>query len=256
MKNALVASLIAGIGMLLLTCSGSEVIPLTPPLLGPGAGPGPILNLTDEQRITVLNECGAVADALGDLKSDAAQQALVTYLKSRGEFVDAGAMDGNVWTYFHDGRLAMFVPDWLDTYAEIGGRVPSPDLSGGRQHSESLRNGVPEGKKVMLFHGLGSAYHDNRPYLTNIFSSAHTQYRVESKMATVENLKGAVDVDVFYINTHGGMGRPLTPAPSGTVFGLWTSDSLTVEREIRYKQDIESTALAYMYAWKIELTRG
>ena len=252
MKNALIASLIAGIGMLLLACSGADIIPPTPnpPLPGPPQGGGPILNLTDEQRIAVLNECGAAADALGDLKSDAAQQTLVTYLKSRGEFEDAGAMNGNVWAYFHDGRLAMFIPDWLDTYAEIGGRVPTPDLSGGRQNAESLRHGVPEGKKVMLFHGLGSAYQDNRPYLTDIFSRSHTQYRtgVVSKMATVENLKSAVTVDVFYINTHGGMARPLTPAPAGSVFGLWTSDSLSIEREIRYKQDIDSKVLAYMYA--------
>ena len=126
MKTALITSLIAGIAMLLLACSGSDIIPPTPnpPVPGPPQGGGPILNLTDEQRLQVLNECGVVAKSLGDLKSDAEQQALVTYLKSRGEFVDAGAGEGNVWAYFHDGRLALFIPDWLDKDSEIGGRWP------------------------------------------------------------------------------------------------------------------------------------
>jgi hypothetical protein len=76
MKNALIASLIAGIGMLLLACSDADIIPSTPNPQPPQGG-GPILSLTDEQRIAVLNEYGAAADALGDLKSDAAQQTLV-----------------------------------------------------------------------------------------------------------------------------------------------------------------------------------
>ena len=110
----------------MLACSsGSEFIPPTPP--PPPGGPGtgaPILNLTDEQRITVLAESGAFADALGDLKSDAAQLLLVTYLKSRGEFADADAENGNVWARFHDGRLAMFIPNWR-TKDPVGGRLPS-----------------------------------------------------------------------------------------------------------------------------------
>ena len=116
-------------------------------------------------------------------------------------------MGGNVWAYFHDGRLVSFIPDWLDKDAETGGRVPAPDISGGRSATENgLRNGVPGGKKVMLFHGLGNAYDDNRPYLAEIFIKSHTQYRVEGKDATIENLKTVKDVDVFYINTHGGSG--------------------------------------------------
>jgi hypothetical protein len=105
MKSALISCMIIIVAMFLLTCSGSpEVVSPNPTIPNPNPGTGPILELTDEQRIAVLDECGAVADALGDLQSDAQQQALVTYLKSRGEFEDAGAMGGNVWARFHDGR--------------------------------------------------------------------------------------------------------------------------------------------------------
>ena len=254
MKNALIASLISGIVVLLLACSGSELIPPNPPIPGPGPG-GPILNLTDEQRIAVLNECGTVAESLGDLKSDAQQQALVTYLKSRGEFEDAGAMEGNVWAYFHDGRLALFIPDWLDKDSEIGGRLPAPDISGGRVDKEkNMRIGVPEGKKVMFFNAMGTAYHDNRPKLTEIFSKSHTQYQPVSLKATVNLLKTAKEVDIFHIDTHGGF-APIRSINSGTtMFALWTSDSLTYEREVANKTDLETTVLAYAFALDDRLT--
>ena len=215
------------------------------------------MNLTDEQRLQVLNECGVVAKSLGDLKSDAEQQALVTYLKSRGEFVDAGAGEGNVWAYFHDGRLALFIPDWLDKDSEIGGRVATPESSGGRNNPETnLRAGVPEGKKVMLFNALGTAYQDNRPYLTDIFSRSHTEYRPESIDATVENLKNAKNVDIFHIDTHGGFAPIRAIDSRTTVFALWTSDSLTYERELSNKTDLETTVLAYAFALDDRLTHN
>jgi hypothetical protein len=252
MKNAFIAFLIAGIGMLLLACSGApDLVPPNPnpPIPGPG---GPILELTDEQRIAVLNECGAFADVLGDLKSDAAQQALVTYLKSRPEFEAADTAAGNVWAYFHDGRLATFIPDWLSKYTETGGRVPAPDISGGRSSTENtLRMGVPAGKKVMLFHGLGNAYGDNRPYLNDIFSRSHTQYRVEVKDATVENLKSAKDVDIFYFDTHGGGGNVREITNPFAVFSLWTSDEVSAERELRYRGDLDNMVLTYDMPWRI-----
>lgn len=249
MKKALIPAVILGIGMLMLTCSGSDLIPPTPPPPGPGPGTGgPILNLTDEQRIAVLNECGTFADALGDLKLDATQQLLVTYLKSRGEFADADAENGNVWARFHDGRLAMFIPDWLSKDPD-GGRLPTRDISGGRNDTESAgRIGVPEGKKVMLFHGLGNAFADSRPYLSEIFSKSHTKYNVQSKDATIQNLESAKDVDVFYFDTHGGGGSVLEMNSPLSMFSLWTSDSVSAEREARYRSALDNKELTYMRA--------
>ena len=71
---------------------------------------GPI---TDEQRLAVLQECADFVNALGDLKSDAAQQIVVAWLKTRPEFEEADTLDGNVWAYFRDGRVAMIVPNWI-----------------------------------------------------------------------------------------------------------------------------------------------
>ena len=248
MKNTLIPAVILGLGMLMLACSGSDLIPPTPPPPGPGPGSGPILNLTDEERIAALNECGTFADALGDLKLDATRQLLVTYLKSRGEFAEADAENGNVWARFHDGRLAMFIPDWLSANPD-GGRLPVPDISEGRTPTENgQRFGVPDAKKVMSLHGLGNAFEDNRPYLSNIFSKSHTRYVVESKEATIENLKSVKDVDVFYFDTHGGFGRVLAMNSPLFMFSLWTSDSVSVERENTFRSALDSKELTYMYA--------
>ena len=128
MRNALVISLITAASILLLTCGETEIQP--PPIPGPATGPPASSPLTDEQRLAVLNECKVFVNALGDLKSDAAQLVLVAWFKSRPEFEEADTLGGNVWAYFHDGRVVMFVPDWRSGDENDGGRVAQPDNSG------------------------------------------------------------------------------------------------------------------------------
>ena len=108
----------------------------------------------------------------------------------------------------------------------------------------------------MLFNALGTAYQDNRPYLTDIFSRSHTEYRPESIDATVENLKNAKNVDIFHIDTHGGFAPIRAIDSRTTVFALWTSDSLTYERELSNKTDLETTVLAYAFALDDRLTHN
>ena len=81
MRNALFISLITAASILLLTCGETEIQP--PPIPGPGTGPPASGPLTDEQRLAVLKECKDFVNALGDLKSEVAQQVMVGWLKAR-----------------------------------------------------------------------------------------------------------------------------------------------------------------------------
>src|SRR5687768_13780872 len=130
MRNALIISLIAATSILLVTCGESEVHPAPAP--GPGNNP-PTGSITDEQRLAVLKECHDFVTSLGDLRSDAAQQLLVTWLKTRPEFEEADTLGGNVWADFHDGRVAIFVPDVLNDPQVDGGRVIAQPEKGGRK---------------------------------------------------------------------------------------------------------------------------
>src|SRR5688572_25520951 len=95
MRNALFLSLITAASILLLTCGETEVQP-PPPTPGPGTVPPASGPITDEQRLAVLKECKDFVNAIGDPKSEAEQQLIVSWLKARPEFADAGIAEGNV----------------------------------------------------------------------------------------------------------------------------------------------------------------
>ena len=245
-QNALFATLIAGIGMLFLTCSSNpDIISPNPPIPG-----GPVLTLTPEQRLQVLKEAATFVNALGDLRSEAAQQTLVAWLKTRPEFEEAEILEGNVWTYFHDGRVAMFIPNWLGAEENDGGRIGQSAESLGKKKSPAAgrTNGQPGSNKVKMFFGLGRAFRDYRPFLSNIFSSSETQYTVTLEEASIENLKNTNDLGVFYINTHGGLGLKKPKSENRALFGLWTTDTTSVSNETLYEADLNSNYLVYSLA--------
>ncbi len=250
-RNAAVQLLMISAGMISMTCGESPELSMPNPGPGPGPAPGPILDITDEQRFAVLNECALFMEALGDLKSDGTQQVLVAWLKARPEFKEAGILGGNVWANFYDGRMAMMVPDWKSSTPAVGGRWPDPESTGGRKAAtpDAARTlGIPAGNTVKLFYGLGSAFTDDRPFLQQLFAKSHTDFHVDPKDATIDNLKNVRDVSIFYIDTHGGLGL-LTPASDSVeAFGLWTKDKITPENHIKYKHDLDAHNLLYMAA--------
>ena len=252
MRNALIISLITAASILLVTCGETELKPAPTP--GPGTGPptGPI---TNEQRLAVLKECHDFVTALGDLRSDAAQQLLVAWLKTRPEFEEADTLGGNVWAYFHDGRVAMFVPDRLNDRQVDGGRIMTQPEKGGRKetsHEAARTSGQPGSNKVKLFHGHGEGFFDYRPLLESMFSKSKTalktEYTVTLEEATIENLKNTNDLGVFFISTHGGMGKKKPKTENNRLFGLWTTDTTSVASEITYEADLNSNYLVYMHA--------
>jgi len=251
MRNVFVTSLITSISILLMTCGETEMKP--PPTPGPGTGPPASGPITDEQRLAVLKECSDFVNAIGDLRSAAAQQLLVTWLKARPEFEEADTLGGNVWAYFLDGRVAMFVPDQLNDGRHDGGRIIAEPVKGGRKKTLTevgRTSGQPGSNQVKLFHGHGEGFFDYRPLLKSIFSMSKTQYKdkVTLEEATIENLKNTNDLGVFFISTHGGMGLKKPKKDNNRLFGLWTTDTTSLESERTYGADLNSNYLVYMHA--------
>lgn len=245
MKNALIISMLAGVSLLLLACGESPDLGVPNP-----NPPGPKLVLTDEERLAVLKECSQTVDLLGDLKQDAVREVLVAYLKARPEFADAGNEEGNVWAHFHDGRVAIIVPNWAGAEEDLGGRkstveegrIASPPAMG-------RTNGIPASNKVTLFYGLGKAFlPDDRPFLKSLFDRSHTKYVADLQEASIEKLGAISDLGIFYINTHGGVGFTKPRAEGRGLFGLWTTDTCSIASESTYEAELNSNMLVYMEA--------
>ena len=252
MKNALnICVMIIG-SLIMLTCAEAPELLPNPGPNPPGPG-GPKLTLTDEERMAVLKECSQMVDIIGDLKEEAAQQALVAWLQTRPEFVDAGAEDGSVWANFHDGRMAIFVPNWLGAGEDTGGRIATLPSAGriAPSPTSGRTQEIPGSNKVTLYNALGRAFlPDERPFLKSLFDRSHTGYKnnVELKDATIENLKQVRDLGIFYINTHGGFGFTHPRSDSIGMFGLYTMDTCTVASERTHLADLNSKLLIYMNA--------
>ena len=231
-----------------ITCGETpEVIPNNPPGIPP-----PMIEISDEDRMKALNECAAFVELLGDLRSEVAQEALVEWLKLRPEFDEAGILDKNVWAYFYDGRLAMFIPNW-EGAEDDGGRLPmtesSPVTNGkGTRHPTGRTQGLPKTNTVTLFHGLGKAFKEDRKFLADLFAKSNTDYTVELKDASIENLKAVKDLGVFYIRTHGGVGLHKPREDKVGDFGLWTTNPVTEENDKKYEVDLYWHRLVYMHA--------
>ena len=94
MKSLLFSFVLSAVAFSLLTC-GNDVPEINNPNPNPPTTPGPNGELTDEQRLAVLNEASKTVYMTGDLKSDAAQQILLAWIKSRPEFAESGIVKGN-----------------------------------------------------------------------------------------------------------------------------------------------------------------
>lgn len=262
-----------------LGCGGGEDIlnpnpPVPPPPLG--------TSLTEEQRMTVLNECSTFVNAIGDIRSDPAQQVIAAFLKSRPGFKDAGIHSGNVWATFYDNRMAIIVPDYLTdpTFNENdpGGRV---DYSAGRgrvvdpgttEHRDNYTqraidarsHAIPLSKKGILFNGLGTAFLDGRVYLRALFNKSGTDCTLEDKPATIANLKAVSDQALVYMLSHGGVGFTFTGLVPTPRYSLWTSDLVTKEMDELFKTDFDAGLLSYVlglqdldqpYEWHYGITQ-
>ena len=243
-KQIIRSCLIIVTGIVAMTCSeGLEDIPNIVP---PGTE-----TISDEDRYKVLEECATFVDLLGDLTSDVAQQALVQFLNTKPEFEAAGISGKNVWAYFHDGRVAMFIPYWEDIEEE-GGRLAMSEgavVNNATSSSVGRTQGLPKTNSVTFFYGLGKLFNDDREFLKNLFAKSNTNYTVDLKDASIENLKAVKDLGIFYFATHGGLGYEKPLKDSIATFGLWTTTPATPENDEKYADDLKWYRLIYMHAY-------
>ncbi|MEJ1240611.1 IPT/TIG domain-containing protein [Chryseolinea sp. T2] len=265
MKSLLFVFILSVVGFSLLTC-GSDV-PVVNPTPNPPTTPGPNGEITDEQRLAVLKEASKTVYMIGDLKSDAAQQILLAWIKSRPEFAESGIARGNVWALFTDDRLAIFIPNW-EGAGETGGRkamdfsfgrddfstardgisTGGADVSSAGSHVSTARTeGVPASNKAVILYGLGKAFENDCEYLKNMIKSSHTKYDVSVQDASIENLKAVSNVGMFYIRTHGGVGQYRRNS-NDYGFNLWTTDTVSAANERLYQPELNSRMLVYVHA--------
>jgi len=247
MSTKLSARVILCAVLIALGCgSGEDILQQNPP--PPSGG-----TLTDEQRMSVLNECSTFVNSLGDFKSEEVQQIIATYLKARIEFKDAGIQSGNVWATFHDGQMVIIIPDYLNEPSFIapdtGGRINITDGIG-RYNApggpEGRSKAIPSLKKGILFNGLGTAFMDGRIHLEFMFNQSDANYELENKDATIQNLKAVDDQAIIYILAHGGTGFEWSGVIPTPTFSLWTSDKVSTAMNAQYKNDLDDGTLSYM----------
>lgn len=205
--------------------------------------------ITDEERIEVLRRCESKAAELHNLAGAEDQIQLLTWLLTQPEFSSAGFAGDDLYALFKDERIVFFVNTPLTD--DTGGRM----ATGGRLAYNASRQTnaggrteeLPKSKKISLFNGMGKYFDDNTIAIQSIFSAAKTQYQVERKVGSIENLKKVSGDAVFYFFTHGGGGAiPIPKKDTLHIMSLWTTDLVDKSNEASYKKDLDEKKLAYM----------
>lgn len=203
---------------------------------------GPDEQITDEQRLAILEETKTKAIEFNNLSTADDRDAFLEWLLTQPHFSNAGYAEDDLFAVFNDDRVAFFVRTPLN---DSTGRRP-----GGGRIAEHIANpradarakDLPKTKKVSLFNGLGQLFSDSRLGIERAFSSVITQYQLAYLDASIENLKAVSGDAVFYINTHGGAGIiPLRRTNrTSTMMAWYTTDPCTTENDRKYKADIDS----------------
>lgn len=211
---------------------------------------GPEEQITDEQRLAILDETKTKAIEFNNLSTADDRDAFLEWLSAQPHFSSAGYAEDDLFAVFKDDRVAFFVRTPLNDSTgrkSGGGRISS---GGGRSIAGARAEDLPKTKKVSLFSGLGQYFSDSRLGIERAFSNVITQYQLSYLDASIENLKAVSGDAVFYINTHGGAGIiPLRRSNRTDAIMAWyTTDPCTAENERRYKTDIDTLNLVYMLA--------
>ena len=210
----------------------------------------PDQEITVEQRLQILGDLKNKAVELNNLVTAEDRAQFLAWLSTHPHVADAGYAEEDLYAVFNDDRVAFFVRTPLNDSTGRkggGGRIRQRES---QAPSSARTTDLPKTKKVSLFNGLGQLFTDSRLGIEEAFSKVITQYKLDYLDATIENLKAVSGDAVFYITTHGGAGtiRLRKSGGSGFMMGLYTTDSCTAENERKYKADIDSLNLIYMFA--------
>jgi hypothetical protein len=133
----------------------------------------------------------------------------------------------------------------------VGGRASSSRTSKlTNRNRQGRAEDLPKSKKVSIFNGLGRLFDPNCAQAKkSLFAEANAGYQVgDVKAASIDNLKAVSDDAIFYIHTHGGAGQLHKKNGGQSIMALWTTELVTPQLDLRYKEDLDKETLCYMRA--------
>jgi|GEM_PF-2454813 len=215
------------------------------PVPGPGQEPpGAEGEITPEKRLEIFKTVEGRFASLDWSNRAAAYDQLVAFLKTIPQVEAAGvtADNGNAWARFTDDELLLLVNNRKATPLSTSesGRVRGTTLAG-------ARSGLPGSDDVLLVHSMGNYYINGKNGLGRLAEIMGGKgYQISTVAGSLERLKNARQEGIFYFSGHGGLGQ----RKSGEfVYGLYTTDSVTVANNRQYRQENKKGNLCYIMAY-------
>jgi hypothetical protein len=207
---------------------------------------------TEVEHWQAIDAISAKFDSLPGLNRDADNMTMLTFLRSRPEFVDSDIEPeySSVWGKFSDGQEIIIANNTRLGSATSASNVeitPSParmafqdsrlhEDSGNRALSESLPTdstaspGLPESATAHALSTVGLGFPSPDIDVGSWLSLQHYNL-ANGRDASVYALENSVTNDgVFYIYSHGGAGR-LT-RHGAPIYGVWTSTKADLDTEV------------------------
>ena len=200
--------------------------------------------------------------------------ALVPYLKSLQTIDTADITPGSttVWAHFLDGRL-LIIPNNRDTSsADDTLDLPDPTqppaplpvspkrqmvMPSGRElltspmFSQAVGNELPSSMQYRAWNAIGTCHVDPIPTIAALLELGNYYAAPNAGPPTVDNFKRVKGDGVFYLNTHGGIGKAVDSVP---VMALWTRDRKSAANEVKFKTMLDAYQLAYMTEYSSDST--
>lgn len=221
------------------------------PIAGPDTPPATGGSVSDEARKVSLDTLSAFFNRLPGDDPAADRQTVLNFLKTRPEFEATGMSPdgGNVWARFVDGRLALFVNNRTPDSIIANPRVDGVEIQRQNNRVKKTSDAFPGSSSARILNSLGAGF----PYAQRSVDSLRTWcslagYTLSTPdVATIENLKSMDGDGIFYWATHGGYAENRDGSES-TVFSMYTADVVTPGNEAKYKADLNTLHVVYIYA--------
>jgi hypothetical protein len=174
-------------------------------------------------------------------------QALLTFVQGRQEFVDSGldVEGGAVWGRFADGTTLVMANNLIAT-------PPPASFARPPTAAPRLRKALstPTSTKVVLGASLGTVYENVNEDIAELFQQ-EIYDRVQPD-STVDALQSLSDVAVLYLNAHGAT----VPLHKGAdpEYTIWTSTVREKDgsTDLKYKADLADGSLTYFMSHKFD----
>jgi len=201
--------------------------------------------ISDIQRDSLLTNLAGRFDSLRVRmsRSETASQ-MVQYLKTCREFEAVGSsQDGTAWGMFADGRLSLYVNNFVFSDTLAISTKPSSELL--KRAFSMSGNPTNTPKSNLMFYCPVFT-----PEGTYVAGLAHKVGYNPKPVVSIDQLKTQVkNAGIFFITTHGGYPDPVNGVIDfDAPYCLWTTTKQSSALDKTYKTDLDSTWLVYMTA--------